>query len=409
MTKINNPANIRQKRTKALGDITTIFIFSLLMFLQWTPPGFYDWFLSLRWYFMLGVIGFVFVLQGLKIDLQYVRFYILFNALLWFGVLFSLFRTPAPDHTLYTSVSMLLPFSFGLVFVDILSQTRGQIAWLVSLLGAVLLWAYRIITMWMEQGENIRLVLTGQEFDHNMISLSFACAATALMAMAVYGDFQKKIVNIVSFISSIGLLFCTFITYSRSGFIVASSGVLFVLLTLVFSKRLKWFIVIVIFLIISFIFIMPFLKIASPIWFNKFSEIFLFGNEGTSVYVRVVLAQKAWAIIDANPIIGIGPDAFTSTFFYDSSIGHMSNYLPHNTYLGTWAGQGILGISAYVIWVLGWVYYVIKNWEIYNVFQRSMMCLFVPFFMMLLFLDIGGSLNMSLLAFFSGIIVVKKT
>lgn len=406
MKPVNISSDADSNRLSTLGNRLLIGIFAVLMFLQWSPPGFYTWLTSFRWYFMVGVAGFVFILQKFKINFQSIRFYLMFNVLSWAGILFALFRTPLFNQTLYSAVSMVIPFSLGLVLIPVFFQTRGRVIWLISLVVAALLWAYKIIQLWETLGEDIRHVLTGRGMDHNMISLCLSSAATALMVISLYGDFSikqplKKIIQLISFIVSIGFLVSSFLTYSRSGFIVTILGISFVVLTLILSKRLKTFFVIVAILLIGASLLIPLVQYTNPTWFIKFDELLRLSDQNTSVYTRTVLVQKAWQIIKENPIIGIGTGVFRT--IYDPYIGDRSFYLPHNTYLGVWVGQGIFGLAGYLIWILLWINSIIKNWMKFDISTRALMSVFAPFFLMLAFLDLSGIVSIGMLAFFSGL------
>jgi O-antigen ligase len=410
MTITVNAANItkgsKMNRLIEPGNMPIIFIFAILMFLQWSPPGFYVWLASFRWYFMAGVAGFIFVLQSRYIKVSNTRFYLLFYFLSWGGIFLSLLRTYRPLETLYVAVSMVVPFSFGLVLIPIFNQVKGRVVWLGALGGASILWAYRIIQLWLTFGENIRYELVGHGADHNMIALCLACAATVFMIIALYGDFAvlqslKNPIRFASFIASIGFLAVSFLTYSRSGFIITFLGIAFAVLTLVLSKRMPAFLIIVFFLLFSLSILIPVMQVTNPVWFYKFSELSLLGDSGTSVYVRVVLVEKALQIIKENPIIGIGPGSFKT--IYDATMGRQSFYMSHNTYLGTWAEQGILGFAAYLILIFMWARTFMKNWSNFDISKKAIMSAFVPFFLMLAFLDMNGILNISFLAFFSSL------
>src|SRR3989304_3860907 len=94
------------QKTNSRGQLPALLILAILTFLQWSPPGFYVFLESLRWYIMAGIAGVVFVLQSRYIKISGARFYILFSVLSWMGALLSLLRTPLPEKVLYYSVSL---------------------------------------------------------------------------------------------------------------------------------------------------------------------------------------------------------------------------------------------------------------------------------------------------------------
>lgn len=380
--------------------------FAILSFLQWEPPGFFFWLESFRWYIMLLVAGFLFIIQRGYLNIPSAKFYIVFNSLAWLGTLLSLLRTPSPDQVLYTAVSMSIPFFLGLVLIPVISTDKGRLAWIAALLAAALLWGSQTIFLWLEQGENIRHVLAGSGTDHNAISLCLAVAATALMIVALYGNFSfnrlwQSLLKVVCFFISSGFLVCSFLTYSRSGFIVTLAGIFFAVFTLLISNKIKmFFIILSISLFLGWTMIST-VQITNPTWFIKINEISRLEDPNTSVFVRTILVQKAWELIGENPIIGIGPGIFRT--IYDPLIGHQSFYLPHNTYLATWAEMGSLGFIGYIVWLSLWIRLFFRNWNKFNLYQRVLLSIFVPFFIMLTFLDIGGLMLTIMLATFSGL------
>lgn len=394
-------------RIQSQGLWLTLIVIATLCFLQWTPPGWYNFLELFRWYFMAAVAGYLFILQGGKIDFLAARFYIMFNVLSWLSVLLSLLRTPNIDSVLYTAVSSVVPFFLGLVLVSALSTIQGRKIWLYALFTAGFLWAYEIINLWSLYGENIRHYLYGPGNDHNLISVNFSMASIASLTVALYGDFKisKPKAALIKIIGSfICILFyvCTFLSYSRSGFIVTSIGILFTLLTLFFSKNTRvTFVIIVIILITSISFLVSIVQVTNPTWFLKFGEIVRLNDPSTSVYVRTVLLQKARNVILENPIIGIGPGVFKT--IYDPIIGNQSFYLVHNSYLTAWAENGILGLSIYIIWLFLWAKFFLTKWHQLNLLSRILTMMFIPFFAMLFFLDIGGFPLHFMLMLFSGL------
>jgi len=355
---------------------------------------------------MLTVAVFIFILQSKYIKISNAWFYIFFNIMLWLGTLLSLSRTPSPDTVLYIVVSLVFPFLLGLVFIPTLSIEKGKLVWIGTLILAAILWGATILTLWLQQGENIRHTLAGKDMDHNMISLCLAIAATASMMIALYGDFAirnslRNLLKLFAFLAAFGFWILSFLTYSRSGFIITTAGIFFGIFTLVFNKQVKKFILILFVLLMIFFVITPIVQISNPIWFSKFDEVSRLGDSNTSVYVRTVLVNKAWRLIQENPIIGIGPEVFRTV--YSPDIGQQSFYMVHNTYLAAWVEKGILGVAGFVVWALLWAKLFVTKWRNLNLINRILMSAFVPFFVMLFFLDIGGLFLIFMLALFSGL------
>ncbi|MBW8011289.1 MAG: O-antigen ligase family protein [Chloroflexi bacterium] len=399
----------RPQESKSIGISITLLIFTFLSFIQWEPPGFYIFLESFRWYFMIVVVVIVFIFQTEHMKISSSQFYILFSILFWFGALLSLFRTPDPDQVLYNIVSMGISFFLGLVFIPVISLKKGRLIWWSTLLTAALFWAFKIIRLWFQNGENIRYILHGPGLDHNLIGLLFSMAATGLMIIALYGNFvipkvNPKIINVISLISSFGLLICSFLTYSRSGFIVTVLGIIFAIFTLILSnKKQRIFTLLIILLILIFTITISISEVQgnNPIWFIKFNEIFNLDDSYTSIFVRTTLLRKAWGFIQDDPIIGIGPEIFRT--IYDPLIGHQSYYMVHNTYLKAWVENGILGLAGIVIWVLLWVRLFLTKWNDFDVLKRALISTFAPFFLMFTFLDVGGFPQSFMLIIFSSL------
>jgi O-antigen ligase len=371
----------------------TIAIFAVLAFLQWEPPGFYFWLESFRWYFMVGIAGLVFILQKADLNISRARFYILFSLLSWLGALLSLLRTPLPDEILYKLVSMTIPFFLGLVFIPVISINSGRLVWLGTLIIAALMWGYKVVQLWILEGEGVRHILYGPGMDHNLVALCLAIAATTLMIVALYGDVitirvpLQKLLKLSGFLGSVFFLICSFLTYSRSGFIITLVGIFFAIFTLILSNRKKTLLVILFILFIGYIMVIPIVQLTNPTWFIKINEIARLDDPTTSVFVRTVLLRKAWGIVQENPFIGIGPGIFR--VIYDPMIGHQSFYMVHNTYLATWVENGILGLFGYIVWLYLWARLLFK-WNNLSLIKQILLSAFVPFFIMLFFLDIGG-------------------
>src|SRR6185369_2443555 len=65
----------------------------------------------------------------------------------------------------------------------------------------------------------------------------------------------------------------------------------------------------------------------------------------------------AWEVIEKNPIIGIGPgdvhDALQSQYKkIDFSIAFEQKYNPHNQFLQTWVGLGVIGLVSLILCML---------------------------------------------------------
>ncbi len=392
--KYSVPSARTHVRPQAHQSLPTVLVVAALAFLQWQPPGWYQWLEGFRWYFMAAVAGYLFILQRGRINLSRAKFYILFNILTWLGVLLSLLRTPDPESVLYMAVSLVVPFFLGLVMLSCLSADQGRKVWLCALFSAGFLWAYEIVNLWSIYGENIRHYLYGPGKDHNLISLNFAMSATAMLAIVLYGSFNiskpaKALIRLACFSACILFFICTFLSYSRSGFIVASIGVFFTLFTLFFSRHTRGALV-VIFVLLMLVgaFMASIVQVTNPTWFIKFGEVVRLDDPNTSVYVRTVLLQKAWAVILENPLIGVGPGIFKT--IYDPVIGHQSFYLAHNSYLTAWVENGVLGLCAYLLWVSLWMRFFLTRWHELDLLNRILTLIFIPFFLMLVFLDVGG-------------------
>lgn len=399
MIKETKQNNNKSKIPKVIGYI----VYSFIMFIQWSPPGFYDYLAGFRWYLMLFVSVLLF-LPFLDRRNTPIKFLLFFYFLSFMGILLSLFRTKFHTQTLYTAVSLLVPFVLGFALSNYFSEKLGKKIFVITLIAAAFLWAINIINMWYLHGENIRKILVGRGLDHNIIALNLGTATIIFLVTSLYGKFSEiRVINNVIIITLIAitmvLYLLTFFTYSRSGFITTSISILLILFTLLLNYNFLKFISVLLFLLGTLIIIVPVIQITNPVAIIKFSELLNTNYEATSLFTRSLLFEKAIFVISENPVVGIGPGAFVNTQY--SYYGMLSYKLPHNTYLKTWAEYGMFGILGYIVWIIKWLQITLFKWKTKELTQKILLSMYIPFFVMLLFLDLGGISHLSMLTVFS--------
>ena len=110
--------------------------------------------------------------------------------------------------------------------------------------------------------------------------------------------------------------------------------------------------------------------------------------------MRVNDLDKSTSIILDNPLIGIGIDATKAN--YSTTTDVYQRGLPHNLYLKDWAELGLVGFAGYVIWLI--FFFKKLRHGFFNLprIDQIWMIIFIPFFTMLIFLDLSTTANFML-------------
>ncbi|HUD44038.1 MAG TPA: O-antigen ligase family protein [Patescibacteria group bacterium] len=200
--------------------------------------------------------------------------------------------------------------------------------------------------------------LFGSFFDPN-----FAAAFLALgflFFVTLWLETKKKKLNVLSYLflllSGVDIL-ALFLTFSRSGLIMlfVSSLIYFGLI-----KKLRYFSAVIASLVIIYFVVSP----NSAIVNTNLLRI-------VSSEARIDSAQVALAIIEKNPIIGVGFDAYRYAqlrYSYRTVVGTQESHADagtDNSFLFVWATSGIIGLGAFL-----WLNYTILC-QLWNEFTRK--------------------------------------
>lgn len=361
---------------------------SFYYFNLWTPPGF--WIQGLTWYLVLGYALLVYLSQGTAFSYRSSRVFWSVTGLMVLGAELSLFRATNPDRVLWNTTGMLLHFASLFLFLPALSSPLTRRTMLITLLLAGLLWAFEIQRqLYLSGAITSHVLFRGKGEDKNYISLCLALAATMLAALAVLWKppgilpmwLAGAIKMVIIFVSGY-LAYSLLLIYSRSGVLVLIVGYC-VILGLLLRQRYG-LLRLLITLITTGILIGSFgdeLIRQAPGW-KGYLEISQFQT-------RLSLIQKTITIIQDNPFIGIGPDETKYIYPYYRETQLMG--LPHNSFLKGWAECGIFGLAGYGVWMVAFLRSLINRFSAVSLMDRIWLLLMIPYFFMMMFLDLGGN------------------
>lgn len=99
---------------------------------------------------------------------------------------------------------------------------------------------------------------------------------------------------------------------------------------------------------------------------QKFSDL-LHLDERSSLASRIMIWQSSWKMLENQPIIGIGPGNFQSTYleyqkyfppYLEWAVPH-----PHNIYFAFWLQTGIVGLIGFMFLIIFWLRALLRNKE----------------------------------------------
>jgi O-antigen ligase len=360
-----------------------------------------------RWYVLLGFCILVYILNGEPLKAVNSRLYWIFYLLSFLGAVLSLFRVSDLTDALYQVVGMSISFFTLLLLIPTLSSARSRRFILVGLLLASLARTVQVENQVRILGTlESAYYLSGFGNDKNYIAFVLALASTATLFLALNWTPMKQnrkslvaIMRLALVTASLYLIYMIALTYSRSGLLCAGVGYLSVIGVNIFRKRgaLQSFLFIIAVGSLIYFAAPAVLKIA-PRWagylaMDRFSK-------------RAALLDKSLMVISDNPFLGIGingtKDAYTTTI-YESERG-----LPHNSYLKSWAEIGMVGFAGYVIWIVFFIQKFRYRFLRLSLIDQLWMIVFIPFFVMLFFLDIEP-ISKTMLALMTGIFYSDST
>jgi len=404
--KYNEEQSIHYSGVRGAGRpfiLPPILLITLYYFNSMNPPGFTiinSW--EVRWYILLVLAAGAYWLTGERvIEYRSARPFWHVVLLIAGGAVISLLRTPELGLALKNTVGFYGTIASLYFFLVVLRHRTTRIALLVALLLAATLWTIKIHSTYQILGEDARLFWVGRGLDKNALALMLSQANTVVFTIALFWrpNQQVKLFALMVRLLLFGLvafwLYTTSQLFSRSGLMTAFVGLAGVLLLLSYTQRGRGFFKSLIItsitsaLLISYL---PRFLETFPTWQIYYERVV---NYEKHFDTRLGVLEKAQLIIEENPLLGIGAGVFKTLYVDVGGKGGVGR-VAHNTYAGTWAELGFLGIFAYVVWG----FYVLKLLR--DVFPRAhlvdqaWMASLIPFFFMLAFLDIGLGIMLSL-------------
>ncbi len=353
----------------------------------WTPP--HIWVQNLTWYLVLGYGLVVYIVQGEAFSYPASRVFWGVAGLMALGAGLSLFRGANPDRVLWNTTGMVVHFISLFLFLPALSAPLTRRILLLALILAGHLWMFAIQRQLVVSGEiTSHIFFRGKGNDKNVIALCLALAATSMMALTVLWVRPERL---PAWVYTLGRLIMALIagyfaysllpTYSRSGLLVLVVGY-WMVIGLIWRRYglLRTLQVVVITgLLIGFL--ANRVLHHAPGWAGYL--------EVSQFQTRISLIQKTLSVIRDNPLIGIGPDETREVYpFYRETqlVG-----LPHNAFLKGWAEFGILGLAGYGVWIVAYIRLLGRRFSVATLVDRIWLVVMIPYFFMMMFLDLGGN------------------
>ena len=401
--------------------IVPILVVSYIWFVMWKPLVPLIPIIELRWFMLAGISGAIFLLQGNRIIInQAAKMLLIILVPIIIGGLLGIFRSPQHQgQIIYNTVGATAGLGSYYLLTQILMYARARKFVLIALLFAGFFWGLEIVSRTITLGAQARYTFSGwgpDGGDKNALSLLFALCTVIFLTFFLFweksktmSDFHYRIGRIIFFGATVVCIFVSSLIYSRSGMLTTFSGISMIL-AIFFIKRRHSRMRIVITVIASVaIFITSFLDI--------YLEVFPYWNIAVERVIgeqsydfnrgRYDTINKSSQIIIENPFIGIGSGIYKTTYI-DVESRHGKGTTAHNTYLSIMAESGIIGLVALIIWISSYFRLLLRQYEAFNLVDRALMHSFIPFFAMMMFLDIIGSLYF-LAALFSTIYYIYSS
>lgn len=391
------------------GRWLPVVIVSIYFAMLWKPPLISV--PSLRWYFVLGLALFAFVVLKKSISMRAARVFWIVYGLSFFGAVLSLLRAIDAQQALWNTVGMGISFVSYLLFLPVLAigKARQFLMWMLVSIG--ILWAIEILRL-LAQHSVLYLGTFGETgADKNHIGFCLSMSSIVLFYLSVFWKPSKILSRGVFFVIRLGLgllsillIYCLVIIYARSGLLATVLGICTVI-GVILIKNPGWLGrsragVVIVILIASVIFLLPRVLAASPQW-NRLSNYDTEGLNVISTYnIRTVLLNKGLFLVSENPVLGVGVGG--SKFAISSSQYYFPYYLIHNTFLTDWAEKGVLGLLSNVVWIFMYIGILKKDFFNLQLIDQIWLVLFIPLFFEMNFLDMN-SISVFMLAILAGI------
>lgn len=391
------------------GKWLPIIIVGIYFVTLWKPPM-----ISmppLRWYFVLGLALFAFVVLKKSISMHAAKVFWVVYGLSFLGAILSLLRANDTQQALWNTVGMGISFVSYLLFLPVLAvrKARKFFMWILVIIG--ILWAIAIQQLLVKHGMLYLGTFGETGEDKNHIGLCLSMSSIVLFYLSALWKPAKTLSKGIFFIIRLGLgllsillIYCLVIIYARSGLLATALGICAVI-GVILIKNPGWLGrsragVVIVILIGSVIFLLPRVLAASPQW-NRLSNYDTEGFGVISTYdIRVVLINKGLFIVRENPVLGVGVGGSRPAIF--SGQYYFPHYLIHNTFLTDWAEKGILGLLSNVVWIFMYIGILRKDFFNLPLIDQIWLVLFIPLFFDMNFLDMN-SISVFMLAILAGI------
>jgi len=301
----------------------------------------------------------IFALFNLKVfKIPKIRFFLFFLAyMIW--TIFSSLWSIDPAITLRYSLGMILPTFLSTIVIFNLIHSKKQIENIFKsyALGSIIV---SIIALYMfatgfrfaNELDYARVTVLGQ--DQNELSFLLSFGIVSIIYLLKFTK-QKRGVKFVFFASTFVLAFTVLSTGSRTGFVILLTIVTVVIIMLIKKGRIVYFLPIIVGAGILMYMYLP--GMVTNRLFQTTQQI-----KTENLTGRVVIWQMGWSAFNQEKayLFGTGFHAFREL---------MNSYYqwpkaPHNTYLSTMIGLGIIGFLIYsvmIICLLQKVFFLVKN------------------------------------------------
>lgn len=300
-------------------------------------------------------------------------FFICCGYFIWtsLGLMYSKNITQALKDIEQSSALLVFPI-IALINRDIINKTfikHFLIAFLSALLLLILFAEIHQIILIIKKNEPFYYLFRWRHSSNQLLRFIdlnpnyFSMYCVFLSLAVILLEFRNWI-KIILFLT---LAFFTLHLVNRTGILLLGFIMLLTLAVIFYRNRSdkKTLILPTIILGVLLIFMM-----VKPTWIKKklVERNFKEENGSTELVLdnRIPRWRAVWAVIQANPIIGVGPGDTTEEFLKEYEKRGLKNdldkkYHAHNQYLQTWAASGIIGLILLLIPLFIGIYYSLKK------------------------------------------------
>lgn len=370
---------------------------------------------SLGWEVVIVLAVGAHFFQKEKLDLS--RSIVLWSVLLlgFLGAVLSLLRAPYVDEALWNTVGLGINFVCMLLFVTTVATLRARRFLLVLVVLNCMLWTLEIQALVGSHGILSYSTFSETGSNKNAIGFFLAVGTIVLLYAAVFirvtarfGPWTTHGFRLMCAAFAMWFLYNLSLIYARTAAVCALIGVVAILYVAFSRSRqdrrlpaMPVFLVLV--LAVVTVSQLPRVMTIAPKWtvlLERSVESISSGDMAAVSVSRTRLLQKGLTIISDNPILGVGVGGSRPAYMTEHASYGVG--LIHNSFLTEWADKGILGLLAYLAWLL-WYWRIARAlfWKVRNIDQLWLI-LYLPLVVAMTFKDFT-SLNMMFLTVLAGI------